>query len=142
MIQIEMSKDINDFSPKIISIFDRRQLICVGLACSYGLPIIMSKSFDTGFETRLTIGLLLMFPVIACGWVKLFGMPLERFVWHIIKTRVLGTPQRFYKTDNIYGFIDPTKPSGRQPARDEPITRDKNARKKYKQDMEKFEAKI
>ena len=89
MIQIEMSKDINDFSPKIISIFDKRQLVCVGLASAYGLPIVVNLT-SVDIYTRLTIAIVLMFPVLMCGWVRLYGMYLEKFAWHIFRTRVIG----------------------------------------------------
>lgn len=141
MIQIEMSKDINDFSPKIISIFDKRQLICTAIACAYGLPIMMDKSVDVGFEVKLTVALALMFPVIACGWVKLYGMTLERFIIHIIKTNVIGTTKRYYATKNTMNLVDGVKKAGAKPAKDPPVKRNRKDRKKYRQDMIRYEAK-
>ena len=139
MIQIEMSKDINDFSPKIISIFDKRQLICLGISCSYGIPIML---YATGLdiETRITVAVLLMFPVLMCGWVKLYGMYLERFAWHILRKRILTPSTRYYKTENTYGYIDPTKPTAVKPALEKPIRRNRKEKRKYKEEMKQFEA--
>ena len=137
MIQIEMSKDINDFSPKIISVFDKRQLVCVGIAASYGLPIMF---FATGFDiyTRMMIAAVLMFPVLACGWVKAYGMSFERFCYHIIKTQVFGKTTRYYKTENAFDYIDPTKPAPQKPGAEKPTKKKGKAKKKYKADLIKY----
>lgn len=141
MIQVEMSKDISDFSPKIISVFDKRQLICVGLACSYGIPIMLyADSLD--FYTRFTVAAVLMFPVLACGWLKLYGMTLERFAMHILKTRVLSPTERPYVTENLHAFIDPTETDPVKPGAAKPKKRKRKQRKKYKQDMADFEGRL
>ena len=138
MIQIEMSKDINDFSPKIISIFDKRQLVCVGLASAYGLPIVVNLT-SVDIYTRLTIAIVLMFPVLMCGWVRLYGMYLEKFAWHIFRTRVIGKTTRAYITENTFGYLDETKPSPLKPGAEKPLKRKKKAKKKYKEDMARYE---
>ena len=126
MIQVEMSKDISDFSPKIISVFDFRQLVCVAIASSYGLPIILYADF----------------PVLACGWVKPYGMTLERFAWHILKTRFLTPKKRPYVTENPHGYLDTTKTAPAKPATAEPKKRTRKERKKYKQDMARFDGRL
>lgn len=141
MIQVEMSKDISDFSPKIISIFDLRQLVCVAAACAYGLPIILYADF-VDFYTRFTVAAILMFPVLACGWVKPYGMTLERFAWHILKTRFLTPKKRPYVTENTYGYLDTTKTAPVKPAMARPKKRTRKERKKYKQDMARFDGRL
>ena len=92
MVKVPMTTDIKDFSPKVISIFNKRQLICTAIALSYGFPIVMyAGALD--LNTRMTLATVLMLPVLACGWVKVYGMPLERFAVIILVNHVL-TPQR------------------------------------------------
>lgn len=141
MIQVEMSKDISDFSPKIISVFDKRQLVCVGISCAYGIPIILYADF-LDFYTRFTVAVVLMFPVLACGWLKLYGMTLEQFALHIIKTRVLSPTERAYVTENSYAYLDPTGKDPVKPGAAKPKKRKRKQRKKYKQDMADFEGRL
>lgn len=137
MIQIEMSKDIHDFSPKIISVFDKRQIVCIAIAGAYGLPFMLYAT-SVDIYTRITIAVVLMTPVVMCGWVNMYGMTLERFIWHIIKTRLFGSVRRYYATDNTFGYIDPTRPSAVKPALEKPIKRKRKERKKYRNDMIKY----
>lgn len=138
MIQIEMSKDINDFSPKIISVFDGRQLKCIGIALSYGVPFALYMD-SIEITTRWTIAIVLMAPVFMCGWVKLYGMPLERFVWHIIRTRILAPPKRYYATKNSFDYFAPPDPLPPKPATAPPVKRKWRDRKKYREDMKKYD---
>lgn len=105
MVQVEMSKDIRDYSPKIISVFDKKQLLCVAISLVYGGPFLLyAKSIP--IETRATIALLLMAPVLACGWIRLYDMPFEVFVKHMIVTQVLTPVKRKYKTKNTLDGMD------------------------------------
>ena len=64
MFKVPMTRDIKDFSPKVISIFNKRQLICSAIALSYGFPIIMyAKSME--LNTRMTFATILMLHVLA-----------------------------------------------------------------------------
>ena len=67
MIEIEMSKDIRDFSPKLIGIFDARQLVCLGVASAYGIPLtfLLLKTLEMDISLALTIVVIAMAPPIA-----------------------------------------------------------------------------
>lgn len=108
MIQIEMSKDIRDFSPKVISVFDLRQIICIGIAASYGIPFVMSAT-AIELTTRITIAVIIMMPVILCGWIKIYGMPFEKFITHMLINRFLTPEKRYYKSECKMGFLDTDK---------------------------------
>lgn len=138
MIQIEMSKDINDFSPKIISVFDKRQLICTAIASTYGIPIMLYADF-LDIQTRIMAAVILMSPVLMCGWVKMYGMYLEKFVLHILRTRVFNRTTRYYETENTFGYLDHTVKAPKKPAMEKPVKRKWKAKKKYKKDMAEYE---
>ena len=104
MVKVPMTTDIKDFSPKVISIFNKRQLICTAIALSYGLPLIMyARALD--LNTRMTLATVLMLPVLACGWVKVYGMPLERFAVIILVNHVLTPTRRAYATKSTMGYL-------------------------------------
>ncbi len=104
MFKVPMTRDIKDFSPKVISIFNKRQLICSAIALSYGFPIIMyAKSLE--LNTRMTFATILMLPVLACGWIKVYGMPLEKFALIVLTNHVLTPTRRMYATENTLDYL-------------------------------------
>ena len=104
MFKVPMTRDIKDFSPKVISIFNKRQLICSAIALSYGFPVIM---YARGLElnTRMTLATILMLPVLACGWIRVYGMPLERFALLVIVNHLLTPTRRMYATENTLDYV-------------------------------------
>lgn len=113
MIEVEMSKDIRDTPPKIIGPFTKRQLICVGIAAAYGVPVfLLLKNVGVQVILSIVIAIILMAPAIACGWVSLFGVPLEKFMLHIAKTMLLTPGKRKYQTENTYlAFMPEPEPA-------------------------------
>ena len=98
MVKVPMTTDIKDFSPKVISIFNKRQLICTAIALSYGFPLIMyARALD--LNTRMTLATILMLPV------KVYGMPLERFAMIILVNHVLTPTRRAYATKSAMGYL-------------------------------------
>lgn len=104
MIEVEMSKDLKDLSPKILGPFDKRQLICVGIGLAYALPLFFLLPIDN-FMTKIIISIISMSPPLACGWCNLYGLPLEKFVIHIMKTKFKAPPIRVSASDTIYEQI-------------------------------------
>ena len=104
MFKVPMTRDIKDFSPKVISIFNKRQLICSAIALSYGFPVIM---YARGLElnTRMTLATILMLPVLACGWIRVYGIPLERFALLVIVNHLLTPTRRMYATENTLDYV-------------------------------------
>ena len=96
-----MSRDIREYSPKVISVLDLRQVVCVALSASYGLPILMMAT-GLPVEVRIMLAVLLMFPVAACGWINFQGMPFEKLVVHIVRNRILTPHKRVYRTKNMF----------------------------------------
>lgn len=141
MIEVEMSKDIKDFSPKIISIFDKRQLVCLGIATVLGWPVFLAIK-DKGWDMTISctiIALVVAFP-LACGWVKMYGLPLEVFLLTCIVPMLFSPTKRKYKTVNSWEYLDPQPPI---PADPKTIKRPKMKRaqkKKFKADREKYGA--
>ena len=106
MIEMEMSRDIQDYSPKVVSIFNRRQLICVSIAAAYGLPLFFALG-DMDLTLKMSIVAVLVTPPIACGWVEMYGLPLERFFTRCIIPMWFSPRKRKYITKNPYGFLGP-----------------------------------
>lgn len=105
MIEMEMSRDIKEYSPKIVGFLDKRQVVCVLVASTYGIPLfLMLKGLS--ITLKVTIVAVAMFPVLACGWAKAYGLPLEKFFFKCIMPMLMSPRKRLYKTNNIYGLED------------------------------------
>lgn len=106
MIEVEMSKDLRDITPKFLGPFTKRQVlsVCVGFACA--VPVF----FITGFFInslifRLIICVIFMIPAIACGWIDAYGMHLEQFIVFIFKERTQKPAKRLKYSKTIYEEI-------------------------------------
>lgn len=107
MIEVKMTKDIRDYSPKVIGPFTGRQLVCLVISLVYGIPIMIAIPFD--IIPRVLLGMLCMAPVLACGWVAPYGIPLERFFIKCI-IPVLGSGgKRRYKCKNDFSYLIPPR---------------------------------
>lgn len=101
MIEIEMSRDIREFSPKVLGPFDKRQLVVILLSVAVGTPIvILLGSLPIQFKLIATV--IITMPIILCGWVKVFGMPLEVFVMKFVLPNFFSPRTKKYMTENSY----------------------------------------
>ncbi len=99
MLEIEMPKDIKNYEPKILGPLTLRQLVCLGIASSYGIPFILLTHGD--IVVRIMIGLMLMIPVLLCGWLKIYNEPFEKFLIIIIINKFIKPSKRVYKIKEI-----------------------------------------
>ena len=141
MIEIEMSRDIREFSPKVLGPFDKRQLVVLVIAVLVGVPLFMLLG-PVPLQAKLIIILIVCLPILLCGWVKMFGMPLEVFVMKFIIPTLFSPRKKVYMTDNAYErmFTEPGKPN---PYKPEPIEQPKLSRKEkaaMKAKLKKYDA--
>lgn len=103
MIEVEMTKDIRDYEPKLFGLVTTRQIICVGIGLAYAVPIAMVIPAD--FATQCMIATLLMLPVILAGWVSVYGMRMEQFVLQMIRSLILTPQNRKYKQEDSMAYL-------------------------------------
>lgn len=121
MIEIEMSRDIREFSPKVLGPFDKRQLIVLIITVLVGVPLFMLLG-PVPLQAKLIIILIVCLPILLCGWVKMFGMPLEVFVIKFIIPTIFSPRKKVYMTDNAYERMF-TEAGQSNPYKPEPILR-------------------
>lgn len=102
MIEIEMSRDVKEYSPKVLAFLDKRQIVCVSIALIYTFPILLGSGpfADIEIVNRLLIVILAAAPVVACGWVKFYGIPVDKFLFNVILPMYLTSTKRKYVTKN------------------------------------------
>lgn len=100
MINVQMSKDIREFEPKVIGTLTRRQIIAIAAMVAYVVPII--AVIPANWTIRLIIGMILAVPAILCGWVKLFGVGFEEFFLHYLVPYWFKPRSRYYQMEGRY----------------------------------------
>lgn len=102
MIEIQIPKDIRKYEAKLIGPFTLRQLICFILGCivAYVVYTLMSKINLS--EDAMPIAMVSCAPVLAFGWIKPYGMPLEKFLQTALISTLLAPTERKYKTKNNF----------------------------------------
>ena len=84
MIQKKMSGDITKMESKVFFGFTPRQVVYSAIA--FVAVLLVNKIFGfVNFEKRMPIMTIAAAPFIACGWIKLQGLPFEKHMWILIK---------------------------------------------------------
>lgn len=97
MLEIEMSKDIKNFEPKILGPLTLRQIVCSLIALSYGIPLFFLLGGD--IVVRIMVTLFAMVPALLCGWLKIYNEPFEKFVKIIFVNKFMKPAKRKYKIE-------------------------------------------
>lgn len=127
MLEIKMSRDIREFSPKVLGPFDKRQIVVLAAAIFTGVPIFLLLG-SLPLQFKLIVSLIVVLPILLCGWVKMFGMPLEVFVFKFILPTIFNPRKKIYITENYYEklFTEEGHPS---PYKAEPLLRNVGVKK-------------
>lgn len=105
MIEIRVTKEIQDFEPRIIGPLTFRQMICVGIGAPICYMILKYLS------PILTVDVAAFFCFIpagiayAMGWAQPYGMKMEKFLQSIFINRLLAPAIRKYKTVNTHEVL-------------------------------------
>lgn len=99
MVEVEMTKDIHDYEPKLLGLVTTRQLICLVIGAAYTLPTLMSIPVSD-ISMLAIIGVVMLMPMIAVGWIKIYGMNMEAFVVTALEPLLLCPTNRKYETQN------------------------------------------
>lgn len=102
MIEAQIPKDIRKYEAKLAGPFTLRQLICFGISCALAFFVYKLVLSFSDANTAIPMCMIAISPVIAVGWVKPYGMPLEKFLQTAFISNVLAPKVRKYKTRNAY----------------------------------------
>lgn len=102
MLEAQIPKDIRKYESKMVGPFTLRQLIC--FIAAVVLAYFAYKgitSFSTA-DVATPVCVLVAAPIIMVGWVKPYGMPMEKFIQTSFISTILAPKVRKYKTKNQY----------------------------------------
>ena len=138
MIEIKMSRDIREFSPKVLGPFDKRQLIVLTISIFTGVPLFLLMG-SLPLQFKLLVSIIVVLPILLCGWVKMFGMPLEVFVFKFIIPTIFNPRKKIYITENYYEklFTEQGQPS---PYKAQPLLRNIEKKKMNRKEKKAMQA--
>lgn len=140
MIEIEMSKDIREYSPKVLGPFTKRQLAVITLSVLVATPVLVFLH-PLSLIIRLILSLILTMPIFLCGWVTMFSMPLEIFVFKFVIPNTINPRKKIYLTENFYEGLF-TQKGSKNYFKPKPILRNIPVKKMTKKEKMAIEAKL
>ena len=96
MIETKVPKDIRVYETKIIGPFSLRQAVCFLLLIFLDILIysFMINPFSISADYAVYLLCLVDIPVAAFGFVKVMGVPLEKYLASVIKSSFLSSAGR------------------------------------------------
>ena len=105
MVEVEMTKDIRSYEPKLFGVVTVRQIICLTIGAVFALPLVLCLPIED-ISIRVMIGMIPLIPMILLGWLKVYGMQLEKFLFQAMRSLVLTPSERKYKTQSTIDFLN------------------------------------
>lgn len=107
MIEIDIPDNISDHETKLLGPFTTRQVVSLIIVVIIAFTTFKASSSIFGDDNSLRFFFPVVFALIpgACGWIRLYGLPLEKFLLVFIKGQLLPKVRK-YKVDNLNIQID------------------------------------
>ena len=97
MAYVNVPNDLSKIKTKLAFNLTKRQLFCFGAAAAVGVPLYLLTRGALGNSAAL----LLMLAVMLAMYER-DGLPLEKVLYYIVRTKYLRSGVRPYRTENIY----------------------------------------
>ena len=126
MAYVPVPKDLTKIKSKVAFNLTKRQLICFGIGAAIGVPTYLLTRGAIGNTGGLFLMLGVMLPAFLLAMYERDGLPLEKVLKNIIRTRFLYPRVRPYKTENFYALLGARKEA-------QPIAKQQKGRKARRQ---------
>ena len=109
MAYVPVPKDLSKIKTKLAFNLTKRQLVCFSGAAAVGLPAYLLSRDSIGNSAAMFLMIGLMLPFFFLAMYERDGLPLEKVLKNIIRTRFLYPRVRPYKTENFYALLSARK---------------------------------
>jgi hypothetical protein len=117
MAFVNVPKDLSKVKTKVALNLTKRQLICFGAAAIMGIPTYIFTRGAIGNSAGALLMIAIMFPLFFIGIYEKDGMPAEKILRNVIRTRFAWPGKRPYKTENLYEILANHDPRERERSR-------------------------
>lgn len=101
-MEININKDIREYTEGVFFGLNIRQLICSGLAIASAVAVYFNTKDLVTKDTVTYLCIAVAAPFAAIGFVKYNGMPLEKIIWAFIKDCFLCPRRLSLRANNLY----------------------------------------
>ncbi len=97
---VKIPKDISKYKEKVILGLTWRQLICSALALVICIPLwyFLKNNTNISEDNIGWIIIIIAMPIFSVGWLDIHGLPVEKYIFSILKHELLYPTVRPYKT--------------------------------------------
>jgi len=106
MAFVNVPKDLDKVKTKVALNMTKRQIICFGTAALIGIPVYIFTRGAIGNSAATLLMIAVMFPLFFLGIYEKDGIPAEKILRNVIRTRFAWPGKRPYKTENLYEILE------------------------------------
>lgn len=104
-MEIKVNKEIKNYKESIFFGLSFRQFLCSALALGAAVGVYFALSNVLDKETVSWLCIVCAAPIAVTGFFQYNGLNFEKFVWAVIKSEILLSGVRLYKSRNIYNEL-------------------------------------
>ena len=105
-ISVAVPKDLSGIKTKVAMNLTKRQIICSGSAAALGVPFYMLTKGVLGTEVAAVLMVAVMLPFFFLAMYEKDGFPAEKFLYYMLRQKVLTPGIRPYKSENIHKQLE------------------------------------
>lgn len=105
MAYVNVPNDLSKVKNKLAFNLTKRQLVCFGIAAAVGIPTYIFTRAGIGNMGAMLLMIGLMLPCFLFAMYERDGLPFEKVLRNIIRSKLLWPGIRPYKTENLYQWI-------------------------------------
>jgi len=102
---VSVPNDLSKVKTKVAFNLTKRQLVCFGVAAVIGIPTYLFARSVIGGTAAMLLMITLMLPCFFFAMYERDGLPFEKVLGNIVRTKFLWPQTRPYKTQNIYTYL-------------------------------------
>lgn len=106
MAYVPVPKDLTKVKTKVALNLTKRQIICFGSAAAVGVPFYIFTKPYIGTEISAICMVFIMLPFFFFAMYEKDGMHFEKIALNYIKVTFIYPKIRYYKTENMYDYIE------------------------------------
>lgn len=104
-MEIKINREVRTYHETIFFGLSARQFFCSLGAVGVAVGAYFLLKDVLGKETTSWLCMVCAAPLAAAGFFTYNGLPLEKFLWAVVKTTALGGGRRLYRSENQYAEL-------------------------------------
>lgn len=105
MAYVSVPNDLSKIKTKLAFNLTKRQLICFGAAAVIGVPAYLFTRSAIGGTGAMLFMIALMLPCFFFAMYERDGLPFEKVLKNIVRSKFLWPRTRPYRTQNFYAYL-------------------------------------